>query len=62
MVRRGSTEVAMMRIAIAGAGGFANILVQELSQSAHALLVLSTKVSGSNELWNSQLKALYQRR
>lgn len=35
----------MMRIAIAGAGGFATILAQQLSQSAHALLVLSTRVS-----------------
>ncbi|KAK8095793.1 hypothetical protein PG999_013815 [Apiospora kogelbergensis] len=33
----------MMRIAIAGGGGFANILVRELSESAHALIVLSTQ-------------------
>ncbi|KAJ8129108.1 hypothetical protein O1611_g4519 [Lasiodiplodia mahajangana] len=33
--------VAMMRIAIAGAGGFAAILAQELSSSPHAVLVLS---------------------
>lgn len=32
-----------MRIAIAGAGGFASLLTQELSHSAHALLVLSTR-------------------
>ncbi|KAI8630018.1 isoflavone reductase [Xylariaceae sp. FL1651] len=31
----------MMRIAIAGAGGFAALLARELSQSAHAVLVLS---------------------
>ncbi|KAI2624121.1 isoflavone reductase [Xylaria nigripes] len=31
----------MMRIAIAGTGGFASLLVQELSRSAHAVLVLS---------------------
>lgn len=35
----------MMRIAIAGGGGFANILARELSEGAHALLVLSTQVS-----------------
>jgi hypothetical protein len=35
---------AMMRIAIAGGGGFANILAQQLAQSAHALIVLSTRV------------------
>ncbi|KAI0101747.1 isoflavone reductase [Nemania sp. FL0031] len=35
------SAVAMMRIAIAGAGGFAAILAQELSSSAHAVLVLS---------------------
>ncbi|OTB09146.1 hypothetical protein M426DRAFT_133489 [Hypoxylon sp. CI-4A] len=37
------TTTAMMRIAIAGAGGFASLLVQELSRSAHAILVLSTR-------------------
>lgn len=35
----------MMRIAIAGAGGFAQILAQQVSQTAHALLVLSRNVS-----------------
>ncbi|KAI0134204.1 hypothetical protein BJ170DRAFT_190321 [Xylariales sp. AK1849] len=40
MSRRSTT--VMMRIAIAGGGGFADILARELSQSAHALLVLST--------------------
>ncbi|KAI0472579.1 isoflavone reductase [Xylariaceae sp. FL0804] len=33
----------MMRIAIAGAGGFAALLAQELSQGANAVLVLSTR-------------------
>jgi uncharacterized protein YbjT (DUF2867 family) len=33
----------MMRIAIAGAGGFAQILAQQISQTAHALLVLSRR-------------------
>ncbi|KAI1808145.1 NAD(P)-binding protein [Daldinia bambusicola] len=37
------TSTAMMRIAIAGAGGFAALLVQELSRTAYAILVLSTK-------------------
>lgn len=35
----------MMRIAIAGAGGFSALLAQELCQSAHAVLVLSRVVS-----------------
>lgn len=35
----------MMRIAIAGAGGFAQILAQQINQTAHALLVLSRTVS-----------------
>ncbi|KAI0545259.1 isoflavone reductase [Xylaria curta] len=35
------SAVAMMRIVIAGAGGFAALLTQELSRSAHAVLVLS---------------------
>ncbi|KAI1817401.1 isoflavone reductase [Poronia punctata] len=35
------TAVAMMRIAIAGAGGFAALLASELSMRAHAVLVLS---------------------
>lgn len=34
----------MMRIAIAGAGGFAQILAQQISQTAHALLVISRRV------------------
>ncbi|KAI1402081.1 NAD(P)-binding protein [Hypoxylon fuscum] len=37
------TTTAMMRIAIAGAGGFASLLAQELSRSAYAILVLSTR-------------------
>ncbi|KAI1107150.1 NAD(P)-binding protein [Jackrogersella minutella] len=37
------TTTAMMRIAIAGAGGFASLLVEELSRSAYAILVLSTR-------------------
>ncbi|KAI6089839.1 NAD(P)-binding protein [Hypoxylon rubiginosum] len=41
MGRRPTT--AMMRIAIAGAGGFASLLAQELSRSAYAMLVLSTR-------------------
>ncbi|KAH9999751.1 NAD(P)-binding protein [Xylariaceae sp. FL0662B] len=41
MTRRANS--VMMRIAIAGAGGFASLLVRELSQSAHAVLVLSTR-------------------
>ncbi|KAI1389760.1 NAD(P)-binding protein [Hypoxylon trugodes] len=41
MGKRSAT--AMMRIAIAGAGGFASLLVQELSRSAYAILVLSTR-------------------
>ncbi|KAK1771236.1 NAD(P)-binding protein [Phialemonium atrogriseum] len=35
------TNTAMMRIAIAGAGGFAYILAQEITKSANAVLVLS---------------------
>ncbi|KAI0454997.1 isoflavone reductase [Xylaria acuta] len=35
------SAVAMMRIVIAGAGGFAALLTQELSRSAHAVLILS---------------------
>lgn len=35
----------MMRIAIAGGGGFAYILAGEIAQTANALLVLSTRVS-----------------
>ena len=34
----------MMRIAIAGAGGFAYLLANEISQGADALLILSTQV------------------
>jgi uncharacterized protein YbjT (DUF2867 family) len=39
-----------MRIAIAGAGGFAQILAQQISQTAHALLVLSRRVCLNPEL------------
>jgi hypothetical protein len=35
----------MMRIAIAGGGGFASILTQALSMESNAILVLSTRVS-----------------
>ncbi|KAI1129084.1 isoflavone reductase [Nemania abortiva] len=35
------SAVAMMRIAIAGAGGLAALLAQELTNSAHAVLILS---------------------
>ncbi|KAL2167085.1 hypothetical protein VTG60DRAFT_1705 [Thermothelomyces hinnuleus] len=38
-----ASQAAMMRIAIAGAGGFAQILAQQISQTAHALLVLSRR-------------------
>ncbi|CAJ2502846.1 Uu.00g102400.m01.CDS01 [Anthostomella pinea] len=41
MTKRSTT--VMMRIAIAGAGGFAALLTQELSQSANPVIVLSTK-------------------
>ena len=48
-----------MRIAIAGAGGFANILAQALSQSAHALLVLSTRVSENLEFRSRRAEEFY---
>lgn len=35
----------MMRIAIAGGGGFSYILAQELTQTANAVLVISRQVS-----------------
>jgi hypothetical protein len=38
------STTAMMRIAIAGGGGFANILAQRLSDSANAIIVLSRRV------------------
>jgi Trk K+ transport system NAD-binding subunit len=38
-------QPAMMRIAIAGGGGFGFILAQELSHSANAILVLSRQAS-----------------
>ncbi|KAI1178599.1 isoflavone reductase [Nemania sp. FL0916] len=37
------SAVAMMRIVIAGAGGFAGLLAQQLSPTGHSILVLSTK-------------------
>ncbi|KAL2023172.1 hypothetical protein VTK56DRAFT_3778 [Thermocarpiscus australiensis] len=40
-MRQRTSQPAMMRIAIAGAGGFAQILAQHISQTAHALLVMS---------------------
>ena len=44
-MKQRTNQPAMMRIAIAGAGGFAQILAQHISQTAHALLVLSSRVS-----------------
>ncbi|KAH9900172.1 NAD(P)-binding protein [Xylariomycetidae sp. FL2044] len=41
MTRR--TTTVMMRIAIAGAGGFASFLADQLSQGANSVLVLSTR-------------------
>lgn len=38
----------MMRIAIAGGGGFAYILAGEIAQTANALLVLSNRVSSNS--------------
>lgn len=38
------TAAASMRIVIAGAGGFAALLAQELSSSSHGILVLSRRV------------------
>jgi len=38
-------DSTMMRIAIAGAGGFAYILAQEITKSANAVLVLSRQVA-----------------
>ncbi|AEO62292.1 71bbebfe-ce0f-4246-b667-2b3836fc96ab [Thermothielavioides terrestris] len=38
-----ANQLAIMRIAIAGGGGFAQILAQQISQTAHALLVLSRR-------------------
>jgi hypothetical protein len=43
-MKQRTNQPAMMRIAIAGAGGFAQILAQQISQTAHALLVLSRRV------------------
>ncbi|KAK3370309.1 hypothetical protein B0H63DRAFT_314183 [Podospora didyma] len=40
-MRQASTQPAMMRIAIAGGGGFAYILAQQITQSANAVLVIS---------------------
>lgn len=37
----------MMRIAIAGGGGFAYILAGEIAQTANAVLVLSRRVSSN---------------
>ncbi len=45
MVGKKTSHPTMMRIAIAGAGGFAYILAQEISQGANAVLVLSNKAS-----------------
>ncbi|RYO94056.1 hypothetical protein DL766_004111 [Monosporascus sp. MC13-8B] len=53
MGRKSTT--AMMRIAIAGAGGFANILAQELSQSANPLLVLSTREHPEFDAYDCQV-------
>ncbi|KAI1850578.1 hypothetical protein JX266_003860 [Neoarthrinium moseri] len=46
---------AMMRIAIAGGGGFANILAQQLAQSAHAIIVLSTRHHPEFEEYDCQV-------
>lgn len=35
----------MMRIVIAGAGGFAGLLAQQLLQTVHPVLILSRQVS-----------------
>lgn len=40
-----AANTTTMRIAIAGAGGFAYILAQELCKGANAVLVLSRQVS-----------------
>jgi Trk K+ transport system NAD-binding subunit len=46
-----------MRIALAGAGGFAYILAQELSKSANAVLVLSRQVEFSGAARSFQTNA-----
>lgn len=44
-MRQRTSQPAMVRIAIAGAGGFAQILAQHISQTTeHALIVLSRRV------------------
>ncbi|KAK4153216.1 hypothetical protein C8A00DRAFT_34053 [Chaetomidium leptoderma] len=42
-MKQRASQPAMMRIAIAGAGGFAQILAQQINQTAHALLVMSRR-------------------
>ncbi|KAK4241648.1 hypothetical protein C8A03DRAFT_41002 [Achaetomium macrosporum] len=42
-MKQRANQPAMMRIAIAGAGGFAQILAQQISQTEHALLILSRR-------------------
>ncbi|KAK7969059.1 hypothetical protein PG996_002501 [Apiospora saccharicola] len=54
----GRAATAMMRIAIAGGGGFANILVRELSESAHALIVLSTQEHPEFDEFDCQVAAV----
>lgn len=44
MRQKTASQPAMMRIAIAGGGGLAYILAQQISQSANAVLVLSRNV------------------
>jgi len=45
MKQKGAPQPAMMRIAIAGGGGFAYILAQQICQTANAVLVLTRTVS-----------------
>ncbi|KAF7514750.1 hypothetical protein G7054_g15035 [Neopestalotiopsis clavispora] len=45
----------MMRIAIAGGGGFANILARQLSETAHALIVLSRRSHPELESYGCQV-------
>ncbi|GAB1313867.1 hypothetical protein MFIFM68171_04077 [Madurella fahalii] len=42
-MKQRASRPSMMRIAIAGAGGFAQILAQQINQTAHALLVISRR-------------------
>ncbi|ETS74867.1 hypothetical protein PFICI_13351 [Pestalotiopsis fici W106-1] len=53
MSKRSNT--AMMRIAIAGGGGFANILARQLSETAHAMIVLSRRPHPELETYGCQV-------